>query len=108
MKFDLSPLSTSSNSNSKHSSITLQLYTGEHCDFSSNPHATQLGLIQVALASNEMTVTGIEEEWEWNEESVTWFNAPLVKMGGGKMARSLGVLSKWSWWEIGTFVFAVV
>ena len=104
LKFDLSPL-TYDRSLKQHS-IQLQLYTGEHCDFASNPHSTQLGLIQVALASNEMTVGGTTEvettTWEWNEESVTWFNAPLRMEGGGKMARSLGGLEKWSWWEIGT------
>lgn len=87
--------------------VHLQLYTGELCTFSSTSHSTQLGLFEVGLAGNNMkSGVDMEEGWRWEEESVTWFNAPALKRdgaNGGKMVKSLGDFTGQSWLEIGAF-----
>lgn len=87
--------------------VHLQLYTGEHCTFSSTSHSSQLGLFEVGLAGNNAKSGGdMEEGWRWEEETVTWLNSPGLKMdgaNGGKMVKSLGDLTGNSWLEIGAF-----
>ena len=83
--------------------VYLQLYTNEHCDFATSPYSSQLGSLNVGLASNEMTMEGEVENWIWNEESVTWFNSPLLEEGIGKIVKNLDLLESQTWLEIGTF-----
>jgi hypothetical protein len=101
LKFDLTLLG--SWGNRPHEQTFLQLYTGD-CNFSTLPHANQLGLLQVGTAENNMAVGKDAETWQWDEESVTWFNSPLTKEHGGKMVKSLKFLEEKTWVEIGTLL----
>lgn len=51
-----------------------------------------------------MAVGKDAETWQWDEESVTWFNSPLTKEHGGKMVKSLNFLEEKTWVEIGTLL----
>ncbi|KAL7522752.1 hypothetical protein ACHAWX_007410 [Stephanocyclus meneghinianus] len=105
IKFDLSLLrGDSATGNSGDQAYYLHLYTSEHCDFASNPMASQLGLLSVGVAenvvSNNVVGSDVNALWEWNEESVTWYNAPSWKQGSEKIVKPLGELEGRAWLEI--------
>jgi hypothetical protein len=94
LKFDLQSLTPPT-------STYLHLFATAECNFSTLPIAPNLGLIAVAMAENmvEDNAVGSTEKWEWNEESVNWYNSPMVT--GGEIVKSLGDLEGGAWVEIG-------